>query len=143
MKQDQVLKSIVRVHIAELCLLDIQPSQFYLSQEKIDRIKLWFDPNDLSNFEPLPIKLLNGKVIFTDGHTRAWVAYKAGLTKVPLVWDEDDLPWDLYQNCVDACLARNVYTVADLSERLLPPDEYKEKWLGWCKQMHEKAQGNL
>lgn len=125
--------------IEYLRLVDIQPSQFYLSQEKIDRIKQWFDPKDLSNFEPLPIKLLNGRIIFTDGHTRAWVAYEAGLTKVPLMWDEDDLPWDLYQNCVDACLEREVQTVADLAERILSPDEYKEKWLGWCKQMHEKA----
>ena len=125
--------------IEYLRLVDIQPSQFYLSQEKIDRIKQWFDPKDLSNFEPLPIKLLNGRIIFTDGHTRAWVAYEAGLTKVPLMWDEDDLPWDLYQNCVDACLERGVQTVADLVGRILPPDEYKEKWLGWCEQMREKA----
>lgn len=131
------------LQIEDLRLSDIQPSQFYLSQEKIDRIKMWFDPMDLSNFEPLPIKLLNGKVIFTDGHTRAWVAHEAGLTTVPLTWDEDDLPWDLYQNCVDACLERGVRSVADLAERILPPDEYKEKWLGWCKQMHEKTKEAL
>lgn len=29
-------------------------------------------------------------IIFTDGHTRAYVAYEAGLTEVPVVWEKSD-----------------------------------------------------
>lgn len=119
-------------------LLDIQPSQFYISQEKIDKIKEWFQPQDLSNFEPIPIKELNGNIIFTDGHTRAWMAYEAGLTEVPVVWDEDDLDWELYQNCVDACLERGVRTIADLEGRILSSEDYVLKWDYWCDDLQEK-----
>lgn len=123
--------------IGKVKLLDIQPSQFYVSEEKIRTIKSWFDKDDLSNFAPIPIKELNGRIIFTDGHTRAWVAYTAGLETVPLIWDEDDLDWEAYQRCVDACVDRGVYTVADFKERILSDQLYNEKWNSWCDRLHE------
>ena len=101
------------MQIEEVLLVDLQPSQFYLSQEKIDNIKTWFRADDLSNFEPLPVKILNGKMILTDGHTRAFVAYSAGLSKVPLVWENEELDWEAYQKCVDACEERGVRVVSD------------------------------
>ena len=128
--------------ISKLTLLDIQPSQFYVSEEKIHEIKLWFDKNDLTNFTPIPIKELNGRIIFTDGHTRAWVAYTVGLKIVPLIWDEDDLDWEAYQMCVDACVERNVHTVADFEGRILSGVDYKEKWDSWCDSLHESLEQN-
>ncbi len=118
-------------------LLDIQPSQFYVSEDKIQAIKLWFNKDDLSNFAPIPIKELNGRVIFTDGHTRAWVAHSAGMEIVPFIWDEDDLDWEAYQICVDACVERGVCTVADFEGRILSGIAYKEKWNGWCDLLHD------
>lgn len=129
------------VALNTLTLPDIQPSQFYLSKAKIDQISAWFDPADLSNFEPIPVKYLNGRVIFTDGHTRAWVAHSAGLKTVPLMWDPDALDWDLYQLCVDACRERGVYSVSDLHNRVLSEPEYEEKWIRWCDEMQKSAKG--
>ena len=120
-------------------LLDIQPSQFYLSEEKLKAIMAWFDPSNLGNFDPLPVKSLNGRVIFTDGHTRAYAAYRAGCLEVPMIWDEDELSWDLYQICVDACLERGIRNVADLEGRVLSKEEYREKWDRWCDQMQQEA----
>ncbi|MBQ6844284.1 MAG: GNAT family N-acetyltransferase [Agathobacter sp.] len=125
-------------YIRNMKLLDIQPSQFYISKEKISKIKEWFHPFDLSNFEPIPIKKLNGKIIFTDGHTRAWMAYEAGLTEVPVVWDEDDLDWELYQKCVDACLECEIRTIANLKGRVLSSEDYVIKWDNWCDELQEK-----
>lgn len=121
--------------IDSISFLDIRPTQFYLSEEKMERIKQWFDPSDLSNFEPIPIKELNGRIIFTDGHTRAWVAYQAGLTHIPLVWDEDELDWEAYQIDVDACEERKIHTICDLKDRIISAAEYRQKWNGWCDEM--------
>ena len=38
-----------------------------------------FHKDDLSNFEPLPVKVLDGIPVLTDGHTRAVSAILAGL----------------------------------------------------------------
>lgn len=72
--------------IKELRIVDIQPSQFYISEEKLEQIGRWFEPGDLSGFEAVPVKELDGHVIFTDGHTRAYAAWLAGLERIPLVW---------------------------------------------------------
>ncbi len=125
------------MNINEIRILDIQPSQFYISEKKIDMIKRWFNPYDLSNFEPIPIKDLNGALIFTDGHTRAYVAYQAGLSQVPLIWDDDELDWQAYQICVSACKKRGIKSIADLGGRILSHCQYIEKWDGWCDVMHE------
>ena len=60
------------MNIEEIKLLDIQPSQFYISAKKLERVKSWFDPKDLSNFEPLPIFEHGGKIFFTDGHNKSF-----------------------------------------------------------------------
>ena len=56
-----------------------------------------------------------------------------------MVWDEDELSWDLYQICVDACLERGIRNVADLEGRVLPKEEYREKWDRWCDQTQQEA----
>lgn len=126
------------MELEALRLLDLQPSQFYVSQKKLDAVKAWFDPADLSNFEPLPVKKLRGKYVLTDGHTRAWAAYCAGLERVPLMWDTDDwLDWDAYEIDVEECAARGVYSAADFVGRVVPAQEYIEKWNHWCDVMHD------
>ena len=70
-------------------LKDLQPSQFYISEKKLQDIECWLDPKDLSGFEPIPVKLLDGRPVMTDGHTRAVAAIRAGLDSVPLIRDED------------------------------------------------------
>ena len=118
--------------ISCLVLTDLQPSQFYISEKKLRDIENWFDPKDLSGFEPIPIKLLDGKLVMTDGHTRAVAAIKAGLDSVPLVWDEDELDWDMYRACVSACQEQNILSPADLLTCIISEEEYKEKWDKWC-----------
>ena len=120
-------------------LRDLQPSQFYISEEKLRRVELWFDPRDLSGFEPIPVKLLDGLPVMTDGHTRAVAALRAGLEALPLAWDEDDMDWDMYRACVKECLLRQVRSPADLLPRILPRAEYAEKWDRWCDLMQAQV----
>ena len=121
--------------IQELSLKDLQPSQFYISEKKLRDVEAWLDPEDLSGFEPILVKILDGTPVMTDGHTRAAAALRAGLTAVPLVADEDDLDWDMYRACVKACKERNIFSPADLLSRIITEQEYKEKWDQWCDNM--------
>ena len=123
-------------------LKDLQPSQFYISQAKLSNIQAWFHKDDLSNFEPLPVKVLDGIPVLTDGHTRAVSAILAGLESVPLVYDEDELDWKLYSYCVKQCKQRGIHSPYDLVDRVISAYEYEEKWIGWCEQISSKLQQN-
>ena len=121
-------------------LKDLQPSQFYISQAKLSNIQAWFHKDDLSNFEPLPVKVLDGVPILTDGHTRAVSAILAGLESVPLVYEEDELDWKLYHYCVEQCKQRGIHSPYDLVDRVISAHDYEEKWIGWCDQIPSKLQ---
>ncbi len=122
----------------ELPLRRLQPSQLYVSEEKLTRVRAWLDPEDLSSFEPLPVKLLDDLPVLTDGHTRAVAALMAGLEQVPLVWDEDDLDWELYRRCVWACREEGIHSPVDLTDRILSAEDYDVKWNGWCDALHAR-----
>ena len=123
-------------------LKDLQPSQFYISQAKLSNIQAWFHKDDLSNFEPLPVKVLDGIPILTDGHTRAVLAILAGLESVPLAYDEDELDWNLYRYCVEQCTQKGIHSPYDLVDRVISAHDYEEKWIGWCDQIPSKLQQN-
>jgi hypothetical protein len=118
----------------------IQPSQLYISAQKLAQVMVWWEPPRLVTLTPVPIKRLNGRVIYTDGHTRAFAAYQRGFTKVPVVWDEDELDWEAYQICVDWCLEVGIHTVIDLQRRVIPPETYERLWLGRCRRMHDRLE---
>lgn len=121
-------------------LKDLQPSQFYISQAKLSNIQAWFRKDDLSNFEPLPVKVLDGIPILTDGHTRAVAAILTGLESVPLVYEEDELDWNLYRYCVEQCNQKGIHSPYDLVDRVISACEYEEKWINWCEQISSKLQ---
>lgn len=119
-------------------IMDIQPSQLYISQSKLQHVYEWFDPEELILFEPIPIKKLNGKIIFTDGHTRAYAAYMAGMKQLLVCWDADDLDWEAYQKCVDQCNLEHIYNISDMHNRVVNDEQYKLLWNDWCDKMHEE-----
>jgi hypothetical protein len=118
----------------------IQPSQLYINTQKLAQVMAWWEPPRLVTLTPVPIKRLNGRVIYTDGHTRAFAAYQQGFTKVPVVWDEDELDWEAYQICVDWCLEVGIHTVMDLQRRVIPPEAYEHLWIGRCRRMHDRLE---
>ena len=131
------------MELRELTLRDLQPSQFYISEKKLKAVEGWLRASDLSNFEAIPVKLLDGRPVMTDWHTRAVAALRAGLNAVPLVWEEEELSWDLYRICVAACRERGVASPADLLRRIVPEEEYREGWDAWCDRMHAEAEQKI
>lgn len=119
-------------------ITDLGISQIYLSQLKLDSIQKWFDPNNLDNFHPLPVHDFgNGRLTLTDGHSRAFSAYAAGLDAVPVSYDLDDIVTNptgqmLYRNDIVWCDRFGLFSAADLTGRILPPDQYQRLWNERC-----------
>ncbi len=118
-------------------LAQLQPSQLYISEMKLARVWAQWQPPTLEALEPVPVKRLNGRAIYTDGHTRAFAAHRLGFTEVPAVWDEDELDWEAYQICVDWCLDVGIRTIADLAGRVVPPEQYEALWHARCQVMQD------
>lgn len=121
-----------------MSLADIQPSQLYISKRKLAQIENWWRPADIDSLTPIPVKRLNGRVIYLDGHTRAFAVHRQGFEQVPVYWDPDELDWDAYQVCVDWCLEAGIHTVKDLDSRLLGVADYQRLWLDRCATLHQQ-----
>ena len=125
--------------VFKMQLRDIQPSQLYISSEKLVSVMAAGHDKPL---EPVPIKRLSGRVIYTDGHTRALVAHLTGCSEISVYWDKDELDWEAYQICMDWCVSEGITSISDLKDRVIPPEEYQILWLDRCRVMHDKLRVN-
>jgi hypothetical protein len=120
-----------------LSLQEIQPSQLYINRAKLALVRAATGP-----LEPLPVKRLAGRVVLTDGHTRALAAWLAGRPRLEICWDGDELDWEAYEICVAWCDDAGIRTVADLASRVVTPEDYEVVWLRRCARMqHALAEG--
>ena len=121
-----------------LPISDLGLSQIYLNEDKLKRIRQWFDPKDMSRFQPLPVHDFgNGRMTLTDGHSRAFVAYKAGLRELPVIYDTDEIVTSpmgqiLYRNDVVWCERFQLHSICDLEQRIISNEEYQVRWIGRC-----------
>ena len=118
-------------------LNEIQPSQLYISSEKLHEVMKTFDPNKPESIEPIPIKKLGKEIIFVDGHTRAFAAFLHDLSEVPVYWEDEELDWDAYEICVGWCKKEGIHTIADLKNRVVPQKDYEVLWYRRCEKMQQ------
>jgi len=102
----------------------IQPSQFFVSQEKLDAIK-----SCLRSIDDIviPVFFNSGKLVSVDGHTRMLFAYLDG-TKIlkGMLVDYDAITMKF----ADEAIKRDIHNVRDL--KILSPEKYNEEWNGFC-----------
>jgi len=119
-------------------LLELGLSQIYLNEDKVKAIEKWFNPDDMSIFEPLPVHDYgNGKYTLTDGHSRAYVAYKCGLIQIPIIYDNDDMVageigQKLYGTDIEWCNRFQINNISNLESRILTNEEYQRLWIARC-----------
>ena len=116
----------------------IQPSQLYVSESKLQSVMSWFSSCDIEDYDAIPIKELDGVIFFTDGHTRALASYLNGVEKVKVYWDEDDLDWDAYRECIRWCVDEGITAIGNLSNRIITHEQYKMLWFDRCQEMQDR-----
>ena len=119
-------------------LSHIQPSQLWISSEKLAGVQENLAPIEADTLPPIPVKQLGSEVICTDGHTRALAAYLHGLAEIRVYWDEDELDWEAYAICVRWCKEEGIHSVADLKNRVVGAEEYELLWLRRCAAMQQE-----
>ncbi len=127
----------------ELPLTDLQPSQLYISEGKLRLIREWLNPHNKTDFDPIPIKQLDGRIVMTDGHTRAVAAVLAQWDTVPVYWDPDELDWSAYRMDVQWCLEANIASPYDLEKRIVTHKDYQVLWYKRCDEMKERHSADV
>lgn len=113
-------------------------SQLYLNRRKLDAVEAWFDPGHMEEFGPLPVHDFgSGRYTLTDGHSRAFTAYRAGVERIPVIYDRDEIVAGeqglmLYRNDIVWCERFGIHGIADLAGRIVSDEEYERLWIGRC-----------
>ena len=115
----------------------IQPSQLYLSKKKIEQALNSLRDSGFENAQPLPVKQLDDDIIFTDGHTRAYILWLNGYDQIKVIWEDEELDWKLYKICVEWCKQAGIRTIADLKDGIIDHESYKTKWIERCKKLED------
>ncbi|TYB84099.1 MAG: hypothetical protein FXF54_12315 [Kosmotoga sp.] len=119
-------------------IIEIQPSQLYISERKLDFALKSIRKNGFDKKRPLPLLRIKGKDTFSDGHTRALAALMEETEEIPVYYDKDDLNIQMYEICIKWCQEERIFGIDDLKERIVSHKKYKELWLDRCKKMREK-----
>ena len=117
----------------------IQPSQLYISSRKLSSVMKNFASKP-SLMESIPIKKLGDRIVFVDGHTRAFAALLHRFPKIPVYWEDEELDWEEYEICVRWCLEEKIHTTADLKNRIISHQQYKKLWYERCAKMQKELE---
>lgn len=118
----------------KLPLKELQPSQLYLSQDKVQKVTSWYDSSPMTPIFVRKFANCDDWVI-TDGHTRAFVASLKGATTIPVQLDEEDYSdgvIKLYEQCINWCREESISQISDLATRQLSQDDYQVFWIDRC-----------
>ena len=123
-RDGQIVKEYPRAPLLTLCLDQIQPSQFFVDEEKIAAISAFIHkPQDII-IQVLPNE---DRFISLDGHTRLYYAVMKGWECVRAVVESSD---DWVYKFVTEAQKRGIYTPKGMA--LVSHDEYEEKWNRFC-----------
>ena len=122
--QGEKVKEYPRVQLLTASLDQIQPSQFYVDEEKLAAVSSFIQgPNDII-IQVLPFE---GRYISLDGHTRLYLAVMKGWNSVRAVMDTSG---DYIYGFVEEAKRRNIHSPKDME--LISHGEYEEKWHRFC-----------
>jgi hypothetical protein len=138
---DELINAIARCLTAiddsvfYLKLSYIQPSQMFISDSKLGSVMSWFDSSKPETLGNLLVRRIDDDIVLTDGHTRAYTAFKCGLDKVAVCWDRDKSDIREYKLAVDHVRRHGVRTIGDCT--VLPHESYEKRWYMFCKQIQK------
>ncbi|MGB4660375.1 MAG: hypothetical protein WBI07_14455 [Mobilitalea sp.] len=129
-------------NIFKVDILSLGISQIYLNKRKIKSIGKWFNIDEFDKYDPLPVyDFGNGRLTLTDGHTRAYIAYKLGISELWVAIDKDELITDkmgqaIYKNSILWCDRFHLKTIPNLENRIISNEEYQILWEQRCERMY-------
>jgi len=96
-KQSVIMLCHEKTKAFEANLDDLQPSQLYISSDKLAAVER--SMHELENWHDVlvPVKRLTSKTVLIDGHTRALAAFRQGRSVIRAYWETEELDWEAYR----------------------------------------------
>ena len=120
----KLIKEFPHLEIFNVSLNDIQPSQFYVDQDKISAVKSFIKSSDAV---VIPLKRFGDRYISLDGHTRLALAVQNGYKEVKGFISSSDFDTTGF---VNEAQKRKIFSPYDL--KILPHAEYEVLWNKFC-----------
>lgn len=123
-EKGETITNITEVEVVDIALDLIQPSQFFVDEQKLEAVGSFINkPEDII----VQVVPWEDRYISMDGHTRLYYACKNELKSVKAVVVEmEDWVWTF----VEGARNRKIYTPYDL--QLLSHEEYEVQWNQYC-----------
>ena len=113
---------------------NIQPSQFYVDEDKLEAIKSFINKEEDIVVQVIP---WNDRFISLDGHTRLYLAYLLGFRQVKaVIVEQEEWVWQF----VSEAQKRGIITPKDMT--LLSHEDYEVKWNQFCDTLFADNQEN-
>ena len=113
----------------------LQPSQFYINEDKLNLLKRDFD---IELLEPVTIIKLGEDIVITDGHTRTCYLIQKDFQYIPTIKETTKLDWEAYSINVSDCKEKGIVSALDLIKYIVPKDIFEEKWDNYCDDIHNR-----
>lgn len=101
----------------------IQPSQFFIDQDKLEIIENYMDDDKIY----LPVAIIDDEYVLLDGHTRLYALHK-NYNKLVNVYI--DTPFEGINDFIYIAKENNIFKISNLN--VLTHEEYDKLWNGFC-----------
>lgn len=122
--EKQIVKQYQPVQLLTIPLEEIQPSQFFVDEDKIAAVSTFLQKPEDIIIQVIPY---DGRYISLDGHTRLYYAVMKGWGSVRAV---TEAPEDYIFKFVEEANHRGIFTPKDMT--LLSHAAYETQWNGFC-----------
>lgn len=124
-----LIREYPAVALFKVSMKDIQPSQFYIDEDKLNAVSSFIEnPDDII----IPLVKYNDRYISADGHTRLALAAELGFHEVVGFITESN---DTLIAFAEEAKRRNILSTHDL--KIVSHDEYKAVWNKFCDEFLE------
>lgn len=108
---------------------EITPEQLTVDKVKLDRVNSWIErPEDII----VSCVKIGNKIVSIDGHSRLVAAYNKGFEYVYAYMEPDIGNIQFYETCMRWCEEQGIFTIKDLSDRVVTPEEHERLWINRC-----------
>ena len=123
-ENDKKIISFEKKPVLTLEVDKIQPSQFYIDEDKLNALKSF-----IKNSKDIVIQVVKSDegYICVDGHTRLFIAFLKNFKTVYAIETEFDNDTNYF---VSQAKKRNIFTIKDL--KLVSHNDYKNLWIDFC-----------